>query len=415
MIGPLLCAVALMLVAFSAPGRDGPSDVGGLDVIALVKLGVRGLTLLVVGYTILGAPPHRRNVVLSCLAIFLVYVAWAFLSVGWSALKSVSLGQAIGLLVMVLLTAAIAVQWRTVEDTSLVLFVLSLGLLGVAGIVLAVDVLDHDLSGLNREHDIEEGSIGIIHPTSAGSTAALGLLILIGSRTLWGWPWTRVMLVPGIAMHSILLLRANSRTATLLVLAALVLLLARWAPRLVAGGVLAGCIVGTLWLLIDPTLRLYDDTVNTTTGYVTRGESTQLLLSLTGRTDLWDAMWLSYQQSPWLGHGYFVTSRTGLIDVWSGPANRTAHNLFLQVLVTTGLIGLLTFLAAWVRMLYSLVIGLSRNPQARMLGGFLLLIGLWYLAWGQLCESFMGPIQPESVVFFVLLGLGLASTPEATP
>ena len=44
----------------------------------------------------------------------------------------------------------------------------------------------------------------------------------------------------------------------------------------------------------------------------------------------------------------------------------------------------------------------------RVLWSLLVLFGLWFLGWGQLCESFLGPIQPESVVFYCLLGLTIA-------
>ena len=49
----------------------------------------------------------------------------------------------------------------------------------------------------------------------------------------------------------------------------------------------------------------------------------------------------------------------------------------------------------------------------KFVAAFLLLMGGWFLAWGQLSESFMGPVQPESLVFFVLLGLGLGQVPAA--
>ena len=42
---------------------------------------------------------------------------------------------------------------------------------------------------------------------------------------------------------------------------------------------------------------------------------------------------------------------------------------------------------------------------------FLTVIGLWYMGWGQLCESFMGPVQPEAVVFFTVLGLAIGAVP----
>ena len=51
----------------------------------------------------------------------------------------------------------------------------------------------------------------------------------------------------------------------------------------------------------------------------------------------------------------------------------------------------------------------SRSPEDRNSVAILLaLLGLWFLGWGQLSESFMGPVQPESVVFYSLLGITVA-------
>ena len=94
---------------------------------------------------------------------------------------------------------------------------------------------------------------------------------------------------------------------------------------------------------------------------------------------------------------FFVTSKDGELDVWHGPSNHSAHNIVLQVLATTGLIGVLLFAWGLARPLTAAWQGLRHDSNAGRLPVFLVLVGLWYLVWGQLCESFMGPIQPESV------------------
>ena len=50
----------------------------------------------------------------------------------------------------------------------------------------------------------------------------------------------------------------------------------------------------------------------------------------------------------------------------------------------------------------------AKHPDAGSVPYGVSKAGVWYLGWGQLCESFMGPVQPESVVFYCLLGLGVA-------
>ena len=102
----------LVLVTFSAPGRDAPADVSGLDLIALAKAGVRVLSVAIFGWILWQAVPGQRGRVIATLFPWGLLVGWAFVSVLWTALPSVTLGQALGLAGLVLLMACIAAQWR---------------------------------------------------------------------------------------------------------------------------------------------------------------------------------------------------------------------------------------------------------------------------------------------------------------
>ena len=128
-------------------------------------------------------------------------------------------------------------------------------------------------------------------------------------------------------------------------------------------------------------------------------------------------MWASYLDAPALGHGYFVTSRTGGIHVWHETANWSAHNLLLQVLVTTGAAGAALFLTGFAAVPVLAAVRLLRTPHYRGFAALAGLLGAWAFGWGLLNESFMGPLQPESVLYFFLYGLavGTAAAPAATP
>lgn len=154
-------------------------------------------------------------------------------------------------------------------------------------------------------------------------------------------------------------------------------------------------------------------------GYIKRGQSIEQLRGISGRAELWQAVWQEFEKSPALGHGYFITSANGRLDVWDGPANHDAHNLILQVLVSTGVIG--GAMLIWA--LGSIVVGLLQlfrlqpRPFAAYDGSDVFfrlscVVMLWYAGWCQGCASFLGPVRPESVVFFLLLGV-LAGYREA--
>jgi O-antigen ligase len=411
---PIACAWLLMLNTFSAPGREGPETVTSLDVIALAKVAVRFGSIVALGFALYQLWGHpRRAVVLRCLMPFGLYLLWAFLSVLWSPLKAVSLGQALGLLVMLQLAAVLGIVLDGPRSCSLALAHLSFALFTISTGLIVVDFTNHNLSGLNREDWSDEATNGIVHPTSAGATASLGLVILVAVRLLWGWRWSRGLLLPGLFAHSLLLVLAASRMATIMA-GILLLLLALFYLRRVAlaAGLLACCLGLAVYVIVDPELQSLRQFAYRSVAQFTRGESTESMQSFTGRTALWEAMWESFRESPVVGHGYFVTSRTGQIDVWSGPANRTAHNFFLQVLVTTGLVGFALFLWALMRLIFAVVGAARRTESSDRRGVFVLLLGFWYLGWGQLCESFMGPIQPEAVLFYSLVGFALSLVPS---
>jgi O-antigen ligase len=418
---PLTCAWLLALTTFSAPNRTGPETAGELDMIALAKLGVRVLVLGALGTVLVRLRNHPRfSTVMWTLAPLGVFVAWSLVSTLWSPLKAVSIGQANGLLAQVMLVAALAILWRGPETACVVLGHLAAMLFTVSFVLMAVYCVDPMATGLVREHELEMASYGMVHPTSGGATASLGILLVAACRMLWGWRWSRLMLWPGLAFHGAVVLLAASRTAAFLsvvLLAVVVCFFTR--KQVLAGAALVIGVLGTMYLVADPGLCVTDSILNTVTTYAKRGETSDQLNSLTGRDVLWEAIWGSYLESPVIGHGYFVTSKDGLLDVWNGPGNHSSHNVGLQILVGTGLIGLLLSLVGFGWPMVAGAMGVCADPAAGRLRAMLLLAGVWYLVWGQLCESFMGPVQPESVVFFTLFGAVTGCVPvtqtEATP
>ncbi|MEM9412598.1 MAG: O-antigen ligase family protein, partial [Planctomycetota bacterium] len=133
--------------------------------------------------------------------------------------------------------------------------------------------------------------------------------------------------------------------------------------------------------------------------------------TISGRTEMWRAMWKSYWKSPWIGHGYFVTTEKGQVYVWDEWGNWTAHNTALQVLTTTGLIGALLFVTAIAIVFLPISLHVAthggyNDPES----WFLLFIGLWYLLWGQLSTSIIGPTSPEVIVFSILFALSVVKT-----
>lgn len=420
---PLVCLWLLMVCTFSVPGREGPKSTGALDPIALVKLATRlGSLALFSGFLLLFQHTPRGREVLVRLVPFGVYVGWAITSALWSPLPAVSLGQSMSLLVLLLLTGIIALLWRDMRDTSRVLAHLAAGCLLMSSVALAAHLLAPDELGLNRGELVEEGDTGIVHPSTASATAALGLLLVVGSFLFWDWRWPRALLGPASVVHAGVLFLAASRTAVavvaVLLVLAFVIAVARSSQNVAQTGSGAGLIAcvlvlslaGAAYLIVDPNFEWGDRGYETVAEYMRRDASDESLSSFSGRADLWEIIWADFLASPLRGNGYFVTSSTGSIDVWGEDVNLTAHNLLLQVLASTGLIGCTIFLTALGFWAFFITSKLQYREDTAGTLPLLALVCLWNMGWGQLSEGFMGALYPEALVFFAVVGIGLGSS-----
>ncbi|MEL6897579.1 MAG: O-antigen ligase family protein, partial [Planctomycetota bacterium] len=162
-------------------------------------------------------------------------------------------------------------------------------------------------------------------------------------------------------------------------------------------------------IIVDPGFSAIDNAIGGASNYFSRGQSSNQLQEVSGRGEMWRAVYGEFEKSPMIGCGYFVTSEKGRIFVWGIHANHDAHHLILQAMVSTGLIGAGLLVISILRSAVSLVSVLRTSfPLIDGCGDprrFLLIIPIWFLGWTQGCTSFLGPIRPESVVFAVVLGL----------
>jgi O-antigen ligase len=397
----------LLSATFSLPGRTGAESLDSIDALALFKVGVRAFVFTALAMAIFSMwRRSNRAAVSRTLRPLAIFVCWAIASCLWSPLPAFSAGQALTVFALFLLATAMALAWRPHRHTSAILKHASLAFMLVCATLLAVHVMSPGASPFQRLSESDSaGAVGVFHPTMAGGTASLGIVLVTACRLMGRWPWTRVLFWPALGVFSIVVVLAASRTAMVLAVLLTALLFCFAGDRKRVGAlVLTTSLAGILYPIVDPGLEAAQRVIASSFDYARRGESTASLRSLTGRTELWAVLQQSFVQSPVIGHGYFVTSETGRIDVWAGPGNRSAHNIFLQVAVTTGLVGLVLFVAGLWRLIAA-ACRLGSTAEGRQLRRVAAALGVWYLGWSGLNESFMGPLSPESVLAFALFGL----------
>ena len=395
------CIWILMLAVLMLADQGGDSESGGSRLIELLKIASR-LSAIGIVTTVLWC--SREKIVQSSLtARFLpwaLFAAWAVFSIAWSALRSTSLSQSLSLVILLMLSCCIAIQTRRIAHVSQILMHLCLAMLVISTVVLAARFVAPDTFSLSRN------AKGSFHPTNAAATAGLAIVVITVSTLLFNWRWARWLIAPSLLVHGATLVLANNR-ASLMVTTIVIVFAVLWgaAPQARWLLVTCGCLALAGYLVADPALRGAGGVSDRLAAYLAREQSTQELAALSGREEMWTVMWKSFQGSPWIGHGYFVSSATGQLKVWYVWSNWTAHNFWLQILVGTGIVGaglmalgLLSYIVQLVRA-WSLPTG-SHNVAC--LGALVL---LWQCGWGLTNESFAGPLQAESIAFFAVLGL----------
>lgn len=300
-----------MILTFSLPGRSSPSTLGSLDVLALAKVALRILVIAIMGYVFVQLEIHpKRGTVVRTLIPLGIFICWAILSTLWSPLKSASIGQAGGLLALSLLALNFGVLCDGKEDLSRILSNVSTCLFLISLAVLLIYFTFPSAGSMQRE-----GS-GLLHATSTASTASLGMITLVGARLLWGWRWTGRLLAPAVVVYATVLILSANRTSIFLTILIVCVLIWMYGNRnFLTGVVFVICMLTAAYLTFDSGLDLALGSASATVSFVERGEATDLS-DFSGRREMWQIIWNSFLESPWYGHGYFVSSSAGEIYAW---------------------------------------------------------------------------------------------------
>ena len=391
----LICWL-LSVVCFTSGGGAPGGEVG---LYGAAKAVTRVVALLILGGMLVTSSnwaPDRLTI--WRLVPLGVFAAWTIASTLWTPLVTITLSHGVETLMLTMLSMVTGLVCR--DEATLSRLLLHLVII-VCLVCLVLSVVNYPvvMAGLRPDQ--------LMQPNNIGAVAAAGLITMASARTLWNWNWARYLFVPVMLLCGSVLLIARSRSCILLTAAVLIPLLLRlYRAWLVVGILLAVGLLAAVWPF-STTVASLPDTVS---DYMMRGQTSEDMYTVSGRTELWTIAVDSFQEAPFMGHGYYVMTGTGSMRVWGAERWQTAHNTYIHVITGLGLAGF--GLLCW-----ALIFALGPMFRAFLIQGppsklhqLALPLVLWCLVLGCFELSFAGPVDPMVLTFFLMLGLAAGSS-----
>ena len=343
-----LFLIGLLYFAFDATLREGLAAGGG-DLQSVVK-GLFSVCLLIYGIFTGGKHLLVRPVVV----LFFLYAAFGLASSYYSSAVILGIGSGIALMAIALMMADYASRgngemfrlWRTLYIASVVMGIGSLAMLAI----YPLNAQDLAMAGSFRLRGLT-GSANSLGPVMAIGLIA-GMLVWKKHKDQRELRWLHGVLC---AMLAILLLLTNSRTS---IVAYLVSVTSVWIVMTFGSmGVLLTAFVAMCvgFMMLYP--NLMNSVMTLAAELFARSGGVQELSSLTGRDEIWKACVRLIEGSPWIGYG-LGSVRIEIPRTWEdmwGNSAATAHNGFLESMISVGLVGTVPLFLALFYCLYIFV------------------------------------------------------------
>lgn len=191
------------------------------------------------------------------------------------------------------------------------------------------------------------GIAGQANNLAAACAKFLGALFLLW----WSGRIRLLVLAPLSALGLITLAASEGRTAMLAIMAAVAVVILARSLWLAAAAVLGG--VGAILAVTVLSLRF-----DMITDRLSRSGDPNEVFTLTGRLDIWHVVWTRIAQKPLLGWGYNASKVVlGQFEGFNyGLMVDTAHNMFLQLLLSIGFVGTLPVIVVLLSLIWNVVV-----------------------------------------------------------
>jgi O-antigen ligase len=322
-------------------------EAGANNFIRLAFLLLGALVMLLVGAR------YRfffiREVTSGLLGIFSVFALWGLASTLWSVSPLGTLYKSIEYITMLALFALVASSiMLTLKEPRQWLIALKgvfdwhwfLLFLLMVSVYVGVIVLPE--YAILRDYRDQTGVLGFsiqgaLPGLSANAVGTLGAIMgVVAVVRLLLMPRLRILWIALLLVSLLTMVLTQSRSPILafLVAVVVVLVMSRRFGLLIASGALLG----------TASLAQYGQLMYE---FMTRGQNEQNLTSLTGRVTRWQASFEAIREQPLVGYGANAGGRV-VLESALGEVGVDVHNTFVEVLLDTGVVGLVLLVAGLV-------------------------------------------------------------------
>ncbi len=329
------------------------------------------------------------------------YLAWSVTSVVWATSSAVCIRK-VGILALMFISITGMVRKVRLNDLAWMCIIICLSFI-VLGIFAEL------AQGTFRPWQAGYRFSGTVHPNSQAMHAALLCIAcgcLLGTQRRSRWILLGIL---GIGFAALVMTKSRTSLGALLAAGLVTLLLRVRGPQrilLATTAISLLCIAGIAYSFTTSA------TADSTLDIASMGRR-ENVSSLTGRLPLWKALATRAADRPFLGHGFgsFWSSKNirkySEMFAWSIPH---AHNAYLDIVLMTGMIGLLLYLAWVLSSLGVAVIRHETTPTSGVL--FAICLILFSLVHGLAESKFPSHGMGSYFLFFALVIL--ATRPSNT-
>jgi O-antigen ligase len=324
-----------------------------IDAWAMLRLGPEAIVFLALIMRLVMRKPNWLPELFTGLPKWMaIFALICTLTTFWSVYAAWTLYKSIEFLFDVSLLAAIIASVRTIDaysslfDWTWLLYGAELASAWLSAVVWPSDAFVNGRL---------EGVFPIVPYNAVGETGSLLALVaicrLLNSDQKKSRPWYVVLLAFGLI--SLFFSQTRNAMAGLVVGLALVLYFKRQILKAMvwtAGGALALMFVRTVMVAmnggsVDFIYAPFVTVGDATWTYLQRDQSTEQLMSLTGRMDWWKFAWEQFLQHPFTGLGAYAAGKFAVLAKLH-LNNGAIHSDFMEIIVGTGIWGVLPVLIA---------------------------------------------------------------------